>query len=322
MGKKYLKPFKVTITFGKDFADYYDEAIEQLRGEGFLDARNHHKETSLPLWQDGNLALEGDGTWTFSATVYGASEDDVRMATGAAYPSKDCAALRHLIRTEVEAISEPVNSVANTVKYAFLYILDKETARHFMSTDEYGRDLEEWLYGSEFLSGYSFQESRNCCKNQGDCHVTRSETHVELYVIPKWDDIWGKVPLAQAHQFLSGTALYNDEIMLRNSLLSVEAIELVHSAFPKKLDTEVENVNDNEFVRVVIDGEPATYSYKFEVEQRFVLDHESELGLHERDLRWWRNHSVYDAVVNDWEMQENELVYTVRESKAFAKLIK
>ena len=322
MDKSQLKPFKATIVFDNSFADYCDEAIEQLKGEGFLDARNPHKASVLPLWEGWKVARKDDGRWVFTATVYGISEKDARIATNVAYPSVDCAALRHLIRTEVEAISEPVNSVANTVKHAFLYIFDKETASHFFSTDEYGRNLEDWLRNSEFLSGYSFQTRRSCCKDQGDCHIIPSERLIELYVIPKWDDIWGKVPLAQAHQLLAGTALYNDEIMLRNSLVMVEAIELVHPALPKRPDTEVENVNDDEFVRVVLDGEPATYSYKFEVEQRFVLDHEDELGLSKSEARWWHNHSVGDANISDWQMWEAALIYAVHENKAFADLIK
>jgi hypothetical protein len=322
MDKKDLKPFKVTVTFNNSFADYYDEAVEQLKGEGFLDARNPHKASVLPLWEGWNLAHEDDGTWVFVATVYGISEDDARIATNVAYPSVDCAALRHLVRTEIEAISEPVNSVANTVKHAFLFIFDKETASHFFSSEEYGRDLQNWLLNSDFLSDYKLRESRSCCKYQGDYHIAVSERSVELYIIPKWEDIYGKVPLAQAHQFLASTIEYNDEVMLRNSLVSVEAMELIHPALTKRLDSKIENVNDGEFVRVVIDGEPATYSYKFEVEQRFVLDHEDELGLSKSEARWWCNHSVNDATIADWQMWEALLIHTIRESKAFADLIK
>lgn len=325
MDKKNLKPFKVTVTFDKSFADYYDEAYEQLKGEGFLDARNPHKSSVLPLWGEWwNLTHEENGSWVFTATVYGISEDDAKTAANMAYPSADCAALRHLVHTEVEAISEPQNNAVIGVKHAFLYILDKETASHFMSTDKYDRDLESWLYNSEFLSGYSFQNSRSCCKDQGDCHIAVREKLVELYVIPKWEDIWGSVPLAQAHQFIASTVEYNDEVMLRNSLVSVEAMELVQPALPKDfgLDAEPENPNDGEFVRVILDGEPATYSYKFEVEQRFVLDHESELSLSKSEARWWHNHSTNDANISDWQMWEFELVCAVRENKAFAELIK
>lgn len=323
MDKIDLKPYKATITFDKSFADYYDEAIEQLKGEGFLDIKNPLKEASShPLWEDWNLARKEDGTWLFTATVYGISETDAQIATNVAYHSVDCAALRHLIHTEIEAISEPQNNAVIAVKHAFLYILDKETASHFMS-DENNPDLEEWLYRSEFLSGYSFQESKTSCKDQGDCHIAVRESLVELYVIPKWEDIWGSIPLAQAHQFLASTKEYSDEIMLRNSLVSVEAMELVQPAHPKNLDTEVENSpNDGEFVRIILDGEPATYSYKFEVEQRFVLDHEDELKLSKAEARWWRNHGVGDAHVSDWQMWESLLIHTVRESKTFADLIK
>lgn len=204
MDKKDLKPFKATITFNKAFADYYDEAIEQLRGEGFLDARNPHKASALPLWEDWDLTQEDDGTWVFTATVYGISEDDAKIATNVAYTDVDCAALRHLVRTEVEAM------------------------------------------------------------------------------------------------------------------------ELVSPALPKGfgLDAEPENVNDLEFVRIVLDGEPATYSYRFEVEQRFVLDHEDELKLSKVEARWWHNHGTNDATISDWQMWEAELIYTVRESKNFADLIK
>ena len=323
MDKKDLKPFKVTITFDKNFADYYDEAIEQLKGEGFLDARNPHKASDLPLWEDWNLNHEDNGTWTFTATVYGISKDDAMIATNIAYPSVDCAALRHLVHTEVKAISAPVFNADIAVKHAFLYIFDKETASHFMPSDEYDRDLEAWLYNSEFLSGYSFRETRCCCKDQGDCHIALSEKRVELYVIPKWIDITGTLPLAQAHRFLGGTVEYNDEVMLKNSLVSVGVITLDHPALPKKFDSEaaVENGNDVEFVRIVIDGEPAT-CYKFEVEQRFVLDHTDELSLPENELRWWRNHGVTDANIGDWQMREAFLVYKIRESEAFAGLIK
>lgn len=325
MDKKDLKPFNVTVTFDNSFADYYDEAVEQLKGEGFLDARNPHKASVLPLWEDWNLAHKEDGTWVFTATVYGISKDDARIATNVAYPSVDCAALRHLVHTEVEAISDPVFDAVTTVKHAFLYIFDKETASCFMSSDEYGgRDLEAWLYNSEFLSGYSFQEARNCCEYQGDCHIALSGKRVELYIIPKWVDITGTLPLAQAHRFLGGTVEYNDEVMLKNSLVSVGVMTLDPPALPKKFDSEaaVENVNDGEFVRIVIDGEPATYSYKFEVEQHFVLDHTDELSLPENELRWWRNHGVTDANIGDWQMHEAFLVYKIREGEAFADLIK
>ena len=325
MDKKDLKPFKVTITFDKNFADYYDEAIEQLKGEGFLDARNPHKASDLPLWEDWNLNHEDNGTWTFTATVYGISKDDAMIATNIAYPSVDCAALRHLVHTEVKAISDPVLDAVTTVKHAFLYIFDKETASHFMPSDKYDRDLEAWLYNSEFLSGYSFRETRSCCKDQGDCHIALSGKRIELYIIPKWIDITGTLPLAQAHRFLGGTVEYNDEVMLKNSLVSVAVLTLNTPALPKRLDSEAEecdNVNDGEFVRVIIDGEPATYSYKFEVEQRFVLDHTDELSLPENELRWWRNHGVTDANIGDWQMHEAFLVYKIREGEAFAGLIK
>lgn len=320
MDKKHLKPFKVTVTFNSSFADYCDEAIEQLKGEGFLDARNPHKASVLPLWEDWNLARKEDGTWLFTATVFGISEDDAKIATNVAYTDVNCAALRHLVRTEVEAISEPVNNAVNTVKHAFFYAFDKETASHFFPTEEYGRNLQNWLLNSDFLTEYGFRTSRSCCKDQGDCHVSVSETFVELYVIPRREDIWGKVPLAQAHQFLASTIDYDNEVMLRNSLVRVEAIELVQPALPKV--TESKNVNDGEFVRVILDGESATYSYKFETERQFVLDHESELGLSENAVRWWRNRGISDAHVSDWQERENELVRVVKESKAFADLIK
>lgn len=89
-----------------------------------------------------------------------------------------------------------------------------------------------------------------------------------------------------------------------------------------RITKEFDDVNDSEFVRIVIDGEPATYSYKFEVEQRFVLDHTDELSLPENELRWWRNHGVTDANIGDWQMHEAFLVYKIREGEAFADLIK
>lgn len=116
--------------------------------------------------------------------------------------------------------------------------------------------------------------------------------------------------LAAARESINKTMPRGSSAWLYRSCLDVKSTE------------EFNNVNDGEFVRVIIDGEPATYSYKFEVEQRFVLDHTDELSLPENELRWWRNHGVTDANIGDWQMREAFLVYKIREGEAFAGLIK
>lgn len=326
MDKKDLKPFKAIITLDKDFADYYDEAIEQLGDEGFLDARNPHKGRAEALWEDWDLTHKDDGTWSFTATVYGVSEADAKIATNVAYPNIDSASVRHLVRTEVEAVSEePQSNAVIFVKHAFRYVFDKETAQDLLVFDGDDHDLKDWFYRSELLSGYRFRESSEQCHEQGDYNlvIDADKRRVEIVVIPKEIDVMGFTPLEQAHNFLGGVIDYENELALRSSLISVEAVTLDRPALPRNFGVyDEEPANDDEFVRVVIDGEPADYSYKFEVEQQFVLEHEDALGIPENSVRWWRNHGVSDAHVADWQQRESELVKTVKESKTFASLLK
>lgn len=184
---KKLSLFEVTVGIDKIFADYYDEAVEQLKGEGFFTSSPYIPE--CPLWIFWELVQDKHNDWRF--------EGQLRAESLAA--AKEC--------------------VNKTMP----------------------RDSAAWRYRTS---------------------------------------------------------------------LDIKDV------------TESDNVNDGEFVRIVIDGEPATYSYKFEVEQRFVLDHEDELKLSKAEARWWRNHGTNDANISDWQMWEALLIHTVREDKNFADLIK
>ncbi len=224
-----------------------------------------------------------------------------------------------------EAVSEPQSNAVIFVKHAFRYVFDKETLCRLLVFDGDTHDLEDWLYSSKLLSGYRFQESSEQCHEQGDYHLAldADKGRIELYVIPKEIDVMGFAPLEQAHNFLGGINDFENEFALRSSLISVEAVTLDRPALPRDFGVyDEEPANDDEFVRVVLDGEPADYSYKFEVEQRFALDHSDELALPEASARWWRNHGVSDAHVADWQQRELELVKTVKENKTFASLLK